>query len=140
MTRWIIEIANTGFAAQERSASGGVIWGRERDDGVKLRVRIGDASTGVVSADGGSDEVECFPGGVVFVRGDTEPGLYNASRAGSVVGDDVETRVLLAGQGGARGSGGVRVKRGGVVGVRAPMWEVDVGGEMWVVGVDWVVL
>jgi hypothetical protein len=26
------------------------------------------------------------------------------------------------------------------VGIRAPMWDVDVGAEKWVVGVDWVVL
>jgi hypothetical protein len=24
--------------------------------------------------------------------------------------------------------------------VRAPTWDVDIGGEKWIVGVDWVVL
>jgi hypothetical protein len=73
----------------------------------------------------------------VFVRGETDPGLYNASRASGV---DSEMRVLLAGQGGARGAGGVVLKIGAHVGIRSPTWEVDVQGEMWVVGVDWVLL
>jgi hypothetical protein len=47
---------------------------------------------------------------------------------------------LLAGQGGARGTGGVKLRIGGSVGIRAPMWDIDVGGETWLVGVDWVVL
>jgi hypothetical protein len=82
-----------------------------------LKVRIVAAS----SADA-IGEVECFPGHFVFVHGEDE------------------VRVLLAGQGGARGTGGVKLKIGGNVGIRAPMWDVDVGGETWVVGVDWVVL
>jgi hypothetical protein len=114
---WIVETANTGFAAQERSATGGVVWGRDREDGVRLKVRIVAAS----SADA-SGEVECFPGHFVFVHGDDE------------------MRVLLAGQGGARGTGGVKLRIGGSVGIRAPMWDIDVGGETWLVGVDWVVL
>ncbi|KAF2846214.1 hypothetical protein T440DRAFT_247002 [Plenodomus tracheiphilus IPT5] len=149
MTGWIIETANTGFAAQERSLSGAVVWGRERDDGVKMRVRVGDVSSGSGSGSavvekgvmgGKAGGVECFAGGVVFVMGEVEHERYNASRAGSVGDGDGVVRVLLAGQGGARGSGGVRVKRGGVVGLRAPMWEVEFGGEMWTVGVDWLVL
>jgi hypothetical protein len=36
--------------------------------------------------------------------------------------------------------GGVWVKKGGMVGIRVPMWDVEVGGGVWVVGVDWVVL
>jgi hypothetical protein len=65
--------------------------------------------------------------------------MYNYSRAPSVVGEDGEIRILL-GQGGARGAGGVKIRMGGVIGVRQPMWDVDVNGETWVVGVDWVVL
>lgn len=143
MTSWIIETANTGFAAQERSTGGGVVWGQDREDGVKLRVRIRDVSTGAAPTSQGESnpaEVQCFTGGVVFARGDAEPGLYNASRAGSTATETVETRLLLAGLGGARGAGSVRIRPGGVVGVRAPLWDVDVGGETWVVGVDWVVL
>lgn len=134
---WIIETANTGFAAQDRA--GGILWGREKEDGVKLKVRVTQVSNGNQGR-GEEAEVECFPGYVAFVKGTTEPGLYNASRAPSVVGDGGEMRVLLAGQGGARGAGGVRVRVGAVVGVRAPMWEVDVGEEKWQVAVDWVVL
>lgn len=114
---WIIETANTGFAAQERVTIGGVVWGRDREDGVKLKVHVTAAS--LQDANG---EVECFPGQFVFVHGEDE------------------TRVLLAGQGGARGAGGVKIRVGGVVGIRAPIWDVDVGGEKWVFGVDWVVL
>jgi hypothetical protein len=32
------------------------------------------------------------------------------------------------------------VRVGDVVGVKAPTWVVDVGGEKWVVGVEWMVL
>ncbi|KAF1941009.1 hypothetical protein EJ02DRAFT_435152 [Clathrospora elynae] len=139
VTSWIIETANTGFAAQERS---GVVWGREREDGVKMRVRISGVSRGGRDAGGEEEGVECYAGGVVFVRGDTEreKSVYNASRAPSVAGDEGETRFLLAGQGGARGTGGVKIKTGCVIGLRAPMWHVHVGEEKWVVGVDWVVL
>lgn len=99
-----------------------------------MRVKISSVSRG----DGRAvEEVECFTGRVVFVRGDTEPGLYSASR---VLHEHRQMRVLLAGQGGARGSGGVRIRVGSIVGVRAPTWDVDVGGEKWLVGVDWVVL
>jgi hypothetical protein len=137
MQSWIIETANTGFAAQERSTTGGVVWGRDREDGVRLKVRV-KAALSATSQDEG--EVECFSGQCVFVKGETEPGMYNHSRAPSVVDNDGETRILLAGQGGARGAAGVKIKIGGIVGVRAPMWDVDVGGEKWLVGIDWVVL
>jgi hypothetical protein len=134
---WIIETANTGFAAQERSTGGGVVWGRDREDGVRLKVQVIAVSSSVSQDEG---EVKCFPGQIVFVRGDTEPGLYNASRAPGAVSNNWETRVLLAGQGGARGAGGIIIRSGARVGIRSPMWEVDVQGETWVVGVDWVLL
>jgi hypothetical protein len=132
VTSWIIETASTG------SGAGSVAWGREREDGVKRRVRLTGMPKG--GDDWHEEEVECYAGGVVFVRGETEQGTFKASRASSVVGGDGETRILLAGQGGARGSGGVRIKTGSVVGIRAPMWDVEVGGENWVVGVDWLVV
>jgi hypothetical protein len=135
---WIIETTNTEFVAHERSTAGGVVWGRDREDGVRLKLRIKAASSSSTSRD--EAEVECFPGLFVFVRGETEPGIYNASRAPDVIGNDGETRVLLAGQGGARGIGGVKIRVGSIVGIRAPMWDVNVGAEKWVVGVDWVVL
>lgn len=126
---WIID------AAQTRTGTAGIVWGRGREDGVRVKVRI--------SSLGGGDEVEgveCWPGGVVFVWGETEPGMYNASRASSVAGEEQGVRVLLAGQGGVGGAGGVRIRVESVVGIRAPTWEIDVGGEKWMVGVDWVVL
>lgn len=138
----IIETANTGFAVHERSV--GVVWGRDKEDGVRLKVRISaiHPSSSATHENGEEQqEAECFPGHFVFVRGNTEPGLYNASRAPSLVDDDDdEMRLLLAGQGGARGTGGVKIKVGGVVGIRAPLWNMEVGEEQWTVGVDWVVL
>lgn len=83
--------------------------------------------------------MDCFVGGVVLARGTTEPGLYNASRVGEGT-EEFGTRLLLAGQGGVRGAAGVKVRVGDVVGVKAPTWDIHVGGEKWVVGVEWVVL
>ena len=121
---WIIEAAQQGPAA-------GIVWGREREDGVRVRIKVLDL--------GGREEVECWPGGTRFVVGETEPGLYNASRTESVAeGDGI--RVLLAGHGGARSSAGVKLRVGSVVGIRAPTWELNVGRVKWTVGVDWVVL
>ncbi|KAJ4372921.1 hypothetical protein N0V83_003212 [Neocucurbitaria cava] len=137
VTGWIIETANTGFAVQNRSA--GMSWGRDREEGVRMKVRITDISTGSTESRQ-ETEVECYTGSVVFVRGDTEPGLYNASRAPNNFDNEGEVKILLAGQGGTRFASGVRIKVGGIIGVRAPMWDVDMGGEKWIVGVDWVVL
>jgi hypothetical protein len=134
VTSWIIETANTGFAAQDRSA---MVCGGDKEDGVKLRVRVTTLSRGGDQPQE-DDRVECYSGGIVFARGNTEPGMYNASRAGSTGAEDSPIRILLAGQGGARASGGVLVKTGSVVGIRAPMWEVDVGEDRWTMAVDWV--
>ncbi|KAF1917766.1 hypothetical protein BDU57DRAFT_514195 [Ampelomyces quisqualis] len=134
---WIIETANTGFAAHERNTGHGVVWARDREDGVRLKVRVTAASSSGPNVDG---DVECVPGYFVFIQGDTEPGLYSASRAPGVAKNNGELKVVLAGQGGARSAGGVSIRIGGVVGVRAPMWDVDVAGEKWMVGVDWVLL
>ncbi|KAH6841522.1 hypothetical protein B0T12DRAFT_362626 [Alternaria alternata] len=136
VTSWIIETANTGFAAQDRSA---MVCGGDKEDGVKLRVRVTNLSRGGDQPQE-DDKVECYSGGIVFARGNTEPGMYNASRAGSTGAEDSPIRILLAGQGGARASGGVLVKTGSVVGIRAPMWEVDVGEDRWTMAVDWVLI
>jgi hypothetical protein len=84
----------------------------------------------------GVGEVDARSGGVAFVRGVCDATSYNP------FSDDAgdEMRIWLAGQGGARGAGGVKIKVGGSVGIKQPMWDVDVAGETWVVGVDWVVL
>ena len=134
VTAWIIETANTGFAAQTNAG-----WGHYKEDGVKLRVRISAVSKGHARAAGDEDEIECYTSGVAFVRGMTEPGLYNSSRAPCGIDDEAELRILLAGQGGARGAG-VKIRVGSVVGIRQPMWDIEVAGEKWLVGVDWVVL
>ena len=129
---WVIETANTGFAAQERSV--GMVWGKEKQDGVRLKVRI--SSLGVE----GLHELECFSGSAVVVRGDTEPGLYSMSRSLSTVNEEEGAKILLAGQGGARGTGGVKIRIGCIIGIRAPTWNIDIIGEKWVVGVDWMLL
>ncbi|KAL5121432.1 hypothetical protein ACEQ8H_000503 [Pleosporales sp. CAS-2024a] len=137
MQGWIIETANTGFAAQEHSATGGVVSGRAREDGVKVKVCVKAALSSTMQS---GDELECFPGHFVFVRGETEPGIYNDSRASALIDNNGQVQILLAGQGSARGSSGVRIRTGCVVGLRAPIWHVDVEGEAWMVGVEWVVL
>lgn len=116
-----------------------MVWGRDREDGVRLKVRVNAAASSSTTSRS-DNEVECFPGHFVFVKGDTDPGLYNVSRAPGVANNNGEVKVLLAGQGGARSAGGVKIRVGGVVGVRAPMWDVDIAGEKWMVGVDWVLL
>jgi hypothetical protein len=151
-----VETGEAGYSARNNT-SGSVVWGRDREDGVKMRVRITQVHG---SSNDASKSVECWAGGVVFVRGTTDAGLYNASRAPSLFssyneyGEDndagngasgeAEIGVLLAGQGSARGKTGVKVREGLVVGIRAPMWDVDVGSggtaEKWIVGVEWVVL
>lgn len=142
MTTWIIEAANAGFAAQERSAGGSVVWGREREDGVKLRVRVREVGGAAVDAggDGGASSVECFPGGIVFVTGELVDERSNTSKSGSVRHEDSLVGLLLAGVGGARGKTGVKLSKGVLLGIRAPAWEIDIAGEMWTVGVDWMLL
>ncbi|KAF1931127.1 uncharacterized protein M421DRAFT_57065 [Didymella exigua CBS 183.55] len=123
---WIIETAQQGPGA-------GIVWGREREDGVRVKIRVSELGGGDVEA------LECWLGGTTFVVGETETGMYDASRAESLeVGQGM--RVLLAGHGGSRGSAGVKIRIGSIVGIRAPTWELDVGGEKWTVGVDWFVL
>jgi hypothetical protein len=129
MQAWIIETANS---APDR---GDIEWGRDREDGVRVKIRVGSVSSGGDGAP--QSEVECFPGHFVFATGMTESEMYNVSRAPSA---DREMRVLLAGQGGARGAGGVRVRIGSVIGIRPPIWETEIGGEAWDVGIDWAVL
>ncbi|KZM24076.1 uncharacterized protein EKO05_0010286 [Ascochyta rabiei] len=170
--RWIIEAAQTGFAAREHR---GVAW--EREEGVKLKLRV--SSLGV-HGDGRKKEVRCLPGTTTFLRGDAQPALDGVAERSTLLAEDEEgtgtdrregrntdrreardtdrregretdqrkgrdtdqrdLRVLLAGQGGARGAAGVQVRVGSVVGLRAPTWHVCVGGIEWLVGVDWAVL
>lgn len=145
---WVMETAETGYSTRT-SGAGGTVWGRDRDDGVKMRVRVTRVSGSRHNEDG---SVECWAGCFVFVHGSTEATLYNASRASSVYqhmdtqedggeGNGTGVQVLLVGQGGVKGQAGVRIREDTIIGIRAPLWDVDVGGgAKWVVGVDWVVL
>lgn len=38
------------------------------------------------------------------------------------------------------GVSGGDVRKGDVVGVRRPVWEMEVAGEQWTVGIDWALL
>ncbi|KAL5372255.1 hypothetical protein DPSP01_013651 [Paraphaeosphaeria sporulosa] len=141
---WILETANTGYSANTNAS---VSWGRDKEDGVKLRIEVLSVMGGRGS---GESEVECWPGGVVFLRGVTDASLPHA--AGTLgftqpegnYNERPEFKIMLAGQGGARGKGCVRVREGGFVGVRTPIWDVHVGQgqeeERLLVGVDWMVL
>ncbi|KAF2271735.1 uncharacterized protein EI97DRAFT_258218 [Westerdykella ornata] len=135
---WIIETANAGYQTQTKDT---VVWGREKEDGVKLRVRIEEVMFGKDGLRGrGTDEgVDCFPGGVVFVKGGTNIGT-DCSLQSPAVEDCRRVRVLLAGNGGASRSKRVRLHARDIVGIRAPLWEVDVGNKKWMVGVDWAIL
>lgn len=41
---------------------------------------------------------------------------------------------------GTRAGGGGNVRKGDLVGVKRPVWGMEVLGELWTVGVDWAVL
>lgn len=69
-------------------------------------------------------------------------------RVGDVRGQGI---MLVRGEGGerwilvdqGRGSGGGDVSKGEVLGVRGPVWDVELGGEpgeRWMVGVEWGVV
>lgn len=135
---WIIETANTGHQAQTRDT---IVWGRDKEHGVKLAVRVEEPPFGKDAMQGHANDegAECFPGGVVFVKGNGDLGSNYALPHGT--GDDVRgVSVLLAGNGSASRSTRVRMRERDVVGIRAPLWEVDVGEQKWIVGVDWVIL
>lgn len=145
---WIHETASTGYSATTGTA---VVWGRDREDGVKMRVHVLSVTPGRFGR-GRSDErgVECIPGGVVLVHGTTDSTLQDASRAPDAMhideepGRGTEIRIMLAGQGGTRGRSAVWMKAGGVVGVRSPIWDVCLGAgeeaQKWLIAVEWVVL
>ncbi|KAF2729279.1 hypothetical protein EJ04DRAFT_502634 [Polyplosphaeria fusca] len=136
MNTWVVDAGNAGYAAQNKESAG---LGQGREGGVRLKMKVALVEArGVEGARDG--EVDCFPGGVTFVRGETDVGLYNSSRVPGVDAGEGDVRVLLAGTGGTRGNAGVKVREGSMVGIRAPVWDVDVQGEKWIVGVYWVVL
>lgn len=133
---WIIETASTGYAAQTASRES-VAWGkaRDREDGVKIKIRVLKVG-GAHSAEAG-EETQCFPSGVVFVMGVVEAGSLRIFDESS---SDNTVRVLLAGQGGVRVVGGLSIRKGDVIGIRSPVWEVKTGETRSVVGVEWLVL
>lgn len=141
---WIHETASTGYTANTNIT---MPWGQDKEDGVKLRIEVLSIMSGRGS---GETEVECWPGGVIFLRGVTDTSLHNAAGASGFTQLEsshnpcTEIKIMLAGQGGVRGQGGARVREGSFVGVRAPIWDVHVGQgpeeEKWLVGVEWMLL
>ncbi|KAH8711787.1 hypothetical protein GQ44DRAFT_763017 [Phaeosphaeriaceae sp. PMI808] len=111
MQTFIIDAAHSGADT--------AAYARDADHGVKVRLRVCCIAEGV-------DVVECLPHGFVLVEG-----------KGEGVSGEME-RMVLVGRGGARGV--VRIGRGDVIVVRGPVWDVDVCGEKWVVGVEWGVM
>jgi hypothetical protein len=101
---------------------------------VKLRVRLSGMRSGKtrLTAECADEGIECYAGGSVFAKGVADGRSHST--------DEQEVKVMLAGQGGARGAGHVRLRKGDVVGVRAPFWHIDVDSEKWLVAVDWSVL
>lgn len=106
---------------------------------MKVRLRISCLARGGAH-ERSTQEVECHAGGIAFAKGETQVVIDGTSRATGITSPGEDYNILLAGQGGTRGLGGITVKIGTVIGVRAPTWEIDVGDEKWLVAVDWVVL
>lgn len=122
-------MANT---APDRGGSGQATSNRE--DGIKVKVRLTSIASG---EEDDKNKTTCYVGGITFVRGETDPSLYNASRAASEHG---EIRVMLAGTGNIKSRESIRLLRDSTVGIRAPIWDIDIGDEKWMVGLDWVIL
>ncbi|KAF2748263.1 hypothetical protein M011DRAFT_466677 [Sporormia fimetaria CBS 119925] len=122
---WIVETANTGYQAHLKDT---VVWGRDREDGVKMRVRVLN-----VDEDG--------VGNVVLARGEVVGS--NALHANAYqVSEDGSLNLLLVGSGfvGGKKTARVRVSQDDVLGLRTPFWETEVAGDTFMVGVDWILL
>ena len=145
---WIHETASTGYSATTGAA---VVWGRDKEDGVKMRVHVLSVTPGRIGR-GRSDDrgVECVPGGVVLIHGTTDsiedeaPKALDAMQVDEEPSGGANVRIMLAGQGVTGGRGAIWVKPGGVVGVRAPIWDVCLSEgeetEKWLVAVEWVII
>jgi len=70
---------------------------------------------------------------VVEVRGGWGNGNGDVVLVRTTGGDGKVRKWMLLGSGGR----GTAVRAGAVVVVRAPVWEVEVRGERWGVGVEW---
>ena len=91
------------------------------------------ASSAVSKRDGDGWTVEMV---VAEVGGGRGVGWTLARGVGDEEGDGLS--VILGGEGMAEGiERGRGVERGGVVGIRKPVWEVDIGGVRWGVGASW---
>jgi hypothetical protein len=60
---------------------------------------------------------------------------------GEIVDTVGEMRVILAGEGTSVGlARGEELRKGKVVGIKGPVWEVVIEGQRWGVGVEWKVM
>jgi hypothetical protein len=101
-------------------------------DGYRVKIRVSHVSTGdeVARIDTESD-VDGSQGRMMLVHGSLDQDRGHSTGA--------EVRAILAGQSG-RKSVNLRVRPGSVVGIRAPWWDVEIKGKMWIVGADWGVI
>lgn len=115
---WVVAVAQEAVASRNRSrtrgwGNGGVesaVEGEREGEGDGVRMRVVEVRGG-----GGGDG----DGDVVLVR--------------ATSGDGEVRKWMLLGSGGM----GTAVRAGVVVVVRAPVWEVEVRGQRWGVGVEW---
>ncbi len=74
---------------------------------------------------GGSEPLR----GIVDGEGELKRGMFSGK----------EKKIILA-EGERGGIVGEEVRKGNLIGIRAPVWEVDVLGESWGFGVQWQVI
>ena len=109
-------------------------------EGIHTRFEIGECSNNGGGGGGGEGQ------GMIFIRekGENGNGKDTATAkqwillgAGS---RSVSRRSSSGGErgGGERGAG--EIKKTGIIGIKGVMWEVEIGGVRWGVGVEWVVL
>lgn len=110
MRDWVVEVGQSRSRRRGRESEGD-------GDGDGVRIRVLDVRGA----------------GVVLVRGMLMGG---SGGGGTSAGGEGLRNWMLVGCGG-RERERVRVESGMVVVVRAPVWEVEVRGERWGVGVEW---
>lgn len=117
---WVVEAGQQAVAARR------AVYMHGQGDFV-IRVVVGEVSGGG-HGDGNA---------IRFVRGVRREAVDSRAGGWDAAG---EKRFLLVGSGKGGGGGREGVKRGDVLEIRALVWEVDLEGERWVVGVDWGVV
>ncbi|KAH6621745.1 hypothetical protein C7974DRAFT_314082 [Boeremia exigua] len=141
---WLIEAAAGATSGRGVARLSSTPWATERprDDGVRFAVRVASLRTGTAAHMQTQTEAHCPPSTLLFIAGPTQ--------STSTVTEDAEDaeqvqeirKVLLTAQPTTRNASTapIKIRVGSVIGVRAPTWDIVVGGETWGVGVEWAVL